>query len=59
MTHDHCHFVFLRWVLNGVTRFGEILPLMQNFNIFGYSLRAYFVFGKMLTIIGQMFIKLN
>ena len=34
-------------------------PLGQTVKVFGYSLRVYFVFGKTLTLIGQIFMKLN
>ena len=44
----------------------KVWPDLANFRhlgktlkVFGYSLRVYFVFGKTLTLIGQIFMKLN
>ena len=44
---------------SSVTRIEEISPLCQNFKIFGYSLRVYFVLDTILSLIGQFFIDVN
>ena len=37
-----------------VTRFDKMSPLWKNFIFFGYSLRIYFLLGKILIQIGQI-----
>ena len=43
------------WVSLSVTRFGEILTLLQDFKVSGHFLRIYLEFGKMLNLLWQIF----
>ena len=45
----------LLWCTSSVTRFGKISPLGQNFKSLGQFLKAYLVFGKIVSILGQIF----